>query len=83
MALHRSDAMLVAGSSLMVWSGYRFARMAAGAGIPLAILNRGRTRADDLATLKVEGDCSRVLPMLAAMAGAARSGRDAAIQPQP
>ena len=82
-ALHGSDAMLVVGSSLMVWSGYRFARMAAEAGIPLAILNRGRTRADELATLKVEGDCTRVLPMLAGMTGAAQSGRDAAIQPRP
>lgn len=50
-ALRASDAMLVAGSSLMVYSGFRFARMAAEAGLPLAILNRGRTRADDLATL--------------------------------
>jgi len=55
-ALRASDAMLVAGSSLMVYSGFRFARMAREAGLPLAILNRGRTRADDLATLKVDAD---------------------------
>ncbi|NYZ64111.1 NAD-dependent protein deacetylase [Luteimonas deserti] len=53
-ALADSDAMLVVGSSLMVYSGFRFARMAAEAGTPLAILNRGTTRADDLATLKVD-----------------------------
>jgi len=67
-ALQASDALLVVGSSLMVWSGFRFARMAAEAGIPLAILNRGRTRADELATLKLEADCVAVLPALAGMA---------------
>lgn len=60
-ALERADAMLVAGSSLMVYSGFRFARMAAEAGLPLAIVNRGRTRADDLATLRVEGEVGRTL----------------------
>lgn len=82
--LHASDAMLVVGSSLMVWSGFRFARMAAAAGIPLAILNHGRTRADDLATLKVQADCTRVLPALASQAPAAEASaaRDAAIQPR-
>lgn len=61
-ALARSDAMLVVGSSLMVYSGYRFARMARDAGLPLAILTRGVTRADDIATLKLEADCADVLP---------------------
>lgn len=61
-ALECSDAMLVVGSSLMVYSGYRFARMAHEAGIPLAILTRGVTRADDLADLKLEADCVDVLP---------------------
>lgn len=60
-ALQSSDAMLVAGSSLMVYSGFRFARMAAQAGLPLAIVNRGRTRADALAQLKVEDDVGDVL----------------------
>src|SRR5262249_24471549 len=48
-ALHQADAMLVVGSSLMVYSGYRFARAAREAGLPLALLNRGVTRADDIA----------------------------------
>src|SRR5690606_32452460 len=65
-ALHDSDALLVVGSSLMVWSGFRFARMAAEAGIPLAILNRGRTRADGLEAARLEADCARVLPELVA-----------------
>jgi NAD-dependent SIR2 family protein deacetylase len=60
-ALHRSDAMLVVGSSLMVYSGYRFARMARDAGLPLAILTRGVTRADPLATLKLDADCGEAL----------------------
>lgn len=60
-ALGRSDAMLVVGSSLMVYSGYRFARAAREAGLPLAILNRGVTRADDLATLKIQADCGQAL----------------------
>lgn len=60
-ALENSDAVLVVGSSLMVFSGYRFARRAAKDGLPLAIVNRGRTRADDLARLKVEGDAGAVL----------------------
>ncbi len=59
--LQRSDAMLVVGSSLMVWSGFRFARMAAEAGLPLAALNLGRTRADGLLSLKLEADCVDVL----------------------
>ncbi|UNK58685.1 NAD-dependent protein deacetylase [Pseudoxanthomonas daejeonensis] len=59
--LRRSDAMLVVGSSLMVYSGLRFARMAAEAGIPVAALNLGRTRADELLSLKVEADCVAAL----------------------
>jgi NAD-dependent SIR2 family protein deacetylase len=60
-ALADADALLVAGSSLMVYSGFRFARFAHEAGLPIAIVNRGRTRADDLAALKIEGDVGAVL----------------------
>jgi NAD-dependent SIR2 family protein deacetylase len=60
-ALRASDAMLVAGSSLMVYSGFRFARMAREAGLPLAIVNRGRTRADALATLKLDAEIGATL----------------------
>ena len=60
-ALAASDAMLVVGSSLMVYSGYRFARMACEAGLPLAILTRGVTRADALAGLKLDADCGETL----------------------
>ncbi|HEY2448912.1 MAG TPA: NAD-dependent protein deacetylase [Mycobacterium sp.] len=60
-----ADALLVAGSSLTVFSGYRFVRHAAACGIPVAIINRGPTRGDDLATVKVDGGCSELLTLLA------------------
>jgi hypothetical protein len=47
-----------------VFSGYRFVRHAAALGIPVAIVNRGPTRGDDLATVKVEGGCSELLTLL-------------------
>lgn len=59
--LAAADAMLVVGSSLMVFSGYRFAREAARLGKPIAAVNLGRTRADDLLTLKIEADCANAL----------------------
>lgn len=63
-ALEAADAMLVVGSSLMVYSGFRFARMAHERGAPVAILNRGQTRADTLVDLKLENDCGAVLAAL-------------------
>ena len=45
----------------MVYSGFRFVRQAHEAGLPIAIVNRGRTRGDDLADLKVEGDVGSLL----------------------
>ncbi len=62
--LERSNALLVVGSSLMVFSGYRFARLAHEANIPVAIINRGRTRADDIAVEKLSHDCAEILPRL-------------------
>jgi NAD-dependent SIR2 family protein deacetylase len=61
----RAEALLVAGSSLTVFSGYRFVRHATALGIPVAIVNRGHTRGDDLATVKVDGGCSELLVLLA------------------
>ena len=62
--LERSDALLIVGSSLMVFSGYRFARLAHSANIPLVIINRGTTRADAIAAQKISNDCAAVLPLL-------------------
>lgn len=60
-SLERADAMLVVGSSLMVYSGFRFAQAAASAGKPIAAVNLGRTRADGLLSLKVSGPCAETL----------------------
>jgi NAD-dependent SIR2 family protein deacetylase len=59
-----SDAMLVIGSSLMIYSGYRFVTAAADAGKPIAAINIGRTRADYLLALKVEDRCANALRVL-------------------
>ena len=60
-ALRQADAMLVAGSSLMVYSGFRFVREAARMGLPVAALNRGKTRADEMLAFKIEADCAAAL----------------------
>lgn len=65
-----ADALLVVGSSLMVFSGFRFVRQAVQAGQPVAILNRGRTRADDVAALRLHADCGDVLSAACARLGA-------------
>jgi NAD-dependent SIR2 family protein deacetylase len=60
-ALARADAVLVVGSSLMVYSGYRFVRAAEAAGKPVAAVSLGHTRADPLLTLKVDAACEDAL----------------------
>ena len=62
--LGQSDLLLVVGSSLAVWSGFRFARAAAERDIPVAILNLGWTRADAIATLRLEAPCAAALPLI-------------------
>lgn len=59
-----ADALLVAGSSLTVMSGLRFVRHAAEAGKPVVIVNRGITRGDKYATVKVDAGTSDVLQEL-------------------
>jgi NAD-dependent SIR2 family protein deacetylase len=63
-ALEQSDALLVIGSSLMVFSGYRFCKKAEALGKPIALLNQGITRADSLATLKLDACCGTTLAEL-------------------
>ncbi|MDT4942437.1 MAG: hypothetical protein QOJ34_2526 [Pseudonocardiales bacterium] len=58
--------LLVLGSSLTVMSGLRFVRRAAALGIPVAIVNQGPTRGDELATVKVEAPLGHVLGALRA-----------------
>ena len=60
-----ADAVLVVGSSLMVFSSFRFVKAAAQAGKPIAAINRGKTRADDKLAVKVEADCASTLERLA------------------
>jgi len=64
-ALEAADAVLVAGSSLMVYSGFRFVQAAVAAGKPVAAVNLGRTRADELLSLKVEAPVGEALSALA------------------
>ena len=68
-ALEEADAMLVVGSSLMVFSGYRFVEAAARARKPIAAVNLGRTRADELLSLKVVDRCADALEFLLAPPG--------------
>jgi NAD+-dependent protein deacetylase sirtuin 4 len=72
-AIHdESDALLVVGSSLTVFSGYRFVRRAIEQNKPVFVVNVGETRADPVATLRVPGLAGDVLTLLAD--GAATNG---------
>lgn len=62
--LEKLDALLVAGSSLTVNSGMRFARAAAKQGKPIVIVNIGPTRADEIAIAKIEAPTSIALEEL-------------------
>lgn len=61
----RGELLLVVGSSLTVFSGYRFVRRAAEREVPVAILNRGPTRGDDYAAIRVDARAGEALPALA------------------
>jgi NAD-dependent SIR2 family protein deacetylase len=69
-ALTADDCLLVVGSSLTVMSGLRFVRRAARAGVPVVIVNRGTTRGDELASVKLEAGCSEFLGALVGVRGA-------------
>ena len=68
--LAEADALLVTGSSLTVYSGFRFVRKAARANQPVGIVNLGPSRGDALAKVCVDGKTGEVLPQLAKAAGA-------------
>lgn len=63
-AVEGADVLLVLGTSLAVFSGYRFVKRAHERGIAVAIVNRGPTRGDPLATLRLEGALAEILPAL-------------------
>lgn len=60
-ALQQADALLVIGSSLMVYSGFRFCRRASEWNKPIAALTLGKTRADELLSLKLNSAIAPVL----------------------
>ena len=62
--VEQADGLLVVGTSLTVYSGFRFVRQAHRAGQPIAVLNIGPTRGDALADLKVEGSSGPTLATL-------------------
>lgn len=74
-AIDAADALLVIGSSLMVYSGFRLPRYAEQKSKPVAILNRGRTRADGLASLRLQADCAATLDAALARPGTPSAGK--------
>jgi NAD-dependent SIR2 family protein deacetylase len=60
-ALEAARSLLVVGSSLMVFSGYRFVRAASRLGRSVAVVNRGQTRADSVACVKLHGEAGQTL----------------------
>ena len=61
----RAEVLLVVGSSLTVFSGYRFVRRAAERGVPVGILNHGPTRGDEYAAVRVDAPAGLALTALA------------------
>jgi NAD-dependent SIR2 family protein deacetylase len=79
-ALARLDAsasLLVLGSSLTVGSGFRFVTAARRRGLPIAIVNRGATRGDPYATVRLDAGLAEVLAPLADGLVAGRTPRPA------
>ncbi|KAA0187640.1 hypothetical protein HAZT_HAZT000511 [Hyalella azteca] len=62
--LRRCDALLALGTSLQVYSAYRFILLAAELGVPMAAVNIGATRGDALLRVRVPARCGHVLPLL-------------------
>jgi NAD-dependent SIR2 family protein deacetylase len=69
-----AEALVVLGSSLHVFSGRRFVKQAVQRDIPVVIVNRGETRSDAIATLKVDAGCAEVLAVLADAYAASGAG---------
>jgi NAD-dependent SIR2 family protein deacetylase len=69
-AIDTARALLVVGSSLMVFSGYRVVRQATQLGVPVLVINRGTTRADSVAALRAHGNAGELLLRLSQGLGA-------------
>lgn len=82
--LAEARGVLVVGSSLMVFSAYRFCLAAAERGLPVAALNLGRTRVDAQLAMKVHANCASLLPALVERLGlGGGAARHEAPGPQP
>jgi NAD-dependent SIR2 family protein deacetylase len=64
-AVEKAAGLLVVGSSLMAYSAFRLCRAVVDQGKPLIAINLGKTRADEILDLKIEGSCEQLLPLLA------------------
>lgn len=62
--IDEAEAVVVLGSSLHVFSGRRFVKRAHERGVPIVIVNRGETRGDALAAVKVDAGCAETLGFL-------------------
>ena len=74
-AVDAADALLIAGTSLAVFSGYRFLLRAAERKIPIVVVNRGAVRGEERVTLKLEMGTGAALAGLARELGAHRPVR--------
>jgi NAD-dependent SIR2 family protein deacetylase len=63
-AVEQAAGLLVVGSSLMAYSAFRLCRAVVDQGKPLIAINLGKTRADDILNMKIEGSCEQLLPLL-------------------
>ena len=64
-AVDESSALVVVGSSVQVFSGYRLCRRAAERGIPILLINPGQGRADEIATHRILYPAEIALPIVA------------------
>lgn len=81
--VEQSQGLLVVGSSLTVFSGFRFVKRAQACGIPVAILTLGKTRGDPLAALKLEAPAGPALSQAAQLlAGSGPLGDGQAAAPE-
>ena len=65
--LGEAQALLVVGSSLAVYSGYRFVAQASQDSKPVAIINLGPSRGDPLADIRIEARLGEALPLLSSL----------------
>jgi NAD-dependent SIR2 family protein deacetylase len=79
-SVQSADALLIVGSSLMVYSAYRLVCAAHELGLPIIIVNQGKTRADALASSKLEGQCGLILERLEAMMMGEEAGCETLIE---